>query len=69
MKNLYEILFFMIGSAIVLFIIASVAAAILRPTDPSNVEMRKEIIDIINFLAGTLAGILANRLNKSNTNE
>ena len=69
MKNLYEILFFMIGATVCLFIIASLAAGLLIPTNEKNIEMRKDIIDVINFLAGTIAGILANKLSKSSDHE
>lgn len=34
-----------------------------RPTNPDNVEIRKQIISVLNFLAGGVMGILATKLN------
>lgn len=60
--SLYEWLLFIVGCSLCLFILTEVIIMALIPTNPDNVEIRKQMMSIINFLSGGIMGILSTKL-------
>ncbi len=60
--TLYELLLFVLGCTLCLFILVEVVIMVIVPTNPNNIEIRKQMMSIINFVSGGIMGILSTKL-------
>lgn len=60
--SIYELLLFIFGCSLCLYVFVGVIAMMLIPTNPDNVEIRKQLVAIIHIILGSVMAILSAKL-------